>query len=233
MKFSVIITGWNCEKFVEPCLDSIKNQTLQPFEIIMVDDGSSDDSYRKMLANAPHLSTVMHLDNNQGTYYARDLAIKKATGDVIIMIDFDDCLLPNALELVNKEYNRGVFMTYGNYIFPDGKKCPVNLHYSEFYSEFRSYRRDPIWRCTHLRTFSRELYNLIPKWDLTPSEIKSYPDVEILFSMMEMCGEKRIGVIEEPIYIYNTDNPDATLKRFGKDIEGYNEICNRKKRDLI
>jgi hypothetical protein len=145
----------------------------------------------------------------------------------------DDGLLPDALEKVAKLYNKtGCWMTYGNWLDMRGKKCPVDINYSDAVHAERSYRKDT-FRCTHLRTFRRELYERIPKWELTRGEINSYPDAEILFSMMEMCGKEKIGVVQEPIYIYNNSNPISTLNRFGKDVAGYNEICNRPKRELI
>ena len=173
---------------------------------------------------------------------ARSAAINCAEGfdfiypnnkyDVIVLLDMDDALLPNALETVAKEYENGAWMTYGNYQFESGEKNPLPIHYPDDIHAGRDYRKD-VFRCTHLRSFRKELYEMIPQWELTQAEINSYPDAELLFSMMEMCGKKRIGVIEEPIYIYNTSNPLSTLKRFGKDNPGYYEICNRQKKDLI
>lgn len=232
IKFSVIITGWNCEKFVKQCLDSVKSQTTQPFDIVIIDDGSDDNTYKEMVKHAPNLSTVLKLPKNLGTYYARDKAINESKGDIIVMIDCDDYLLPNALELCEKEYLKGCFMTYGNYQFLNGKVCPIEIEYPEHIKNNRDYRKDT-FRCTHLRTFKKDIYLSIPKWNLTKSEIDSYPDAEILFSMMEMCGPDRIACIKKPIYVYNTSNPESTLKRFGKDYPGYYEICNRKKRELI
>lgn len=232
INLSVIITGWNCSQFVKTCLESIKNQTLKPFDVVIVDDGSTDSTYMEMVKNAPHLSTVLKLPTNLGTYFARDKAINECKGNVIVMIDCDDYLLPNALELIEKQYHKGNIMTYGNYQFLNGKPCPVELEYSDEIKKNRDYRKDT-FRCTHLRTFSKDLYLSIPKWELTQSEIESYPDVEILFSMMEMAGPERIACIKTPIYVYNTSNTESTLKRFGKDYKGYAEIVNRPKRTKI
>lgn len=234
MKLSLIITGWNCQNFAAKCLKSIKSQTYKPFEVIIVDDGSTDNTYNEIIKNAPHESHVIRLPENVGTYYARDKAIQQAKGDIIVMIDMDDYLLNDAISKINKAYesNNDILMTYGNYQFLNGKICPVELEYPDEIKKTRDYRKDT-FRCTHLRTFKKELYLSIPKWELTESEINSYPDVEILFSMMEMCGSERIACIKTPIYVYNTANPESTLKRFGKDYPGYYEICNRQKREII
>lgn len=242
MKYSIIVTGWNCQQYVQKCLQSFIDQSVKDFEVIVVDDGSTDDTFTECvkfvgsLMNQPGDKhwTVNQLIQNQGTYYARDFAIQKARGEVIVMVDFDDHLLPHALAEVEKAYeDSNILMTYGNYQYSNGKVCPVNLHYSDEVHAARSYREDGTWRCTHLRTFRRDLYNRIPKWKLTQSEERSYPDVEVLFSMLEMAGKDRMAVIDRPLYVYNTDNPHFTLKRFGKDHAGYYEICKRPKRELL
>lgn len=238
MKYSVIVTGWNCATFVDRCLNSIIDLKIpdgEDFEIIIVDDGSTDDTHEEIgnfLLDNP-VDVIHHrLPSNVGTFYARDHAIRNAKGEIIVMVDMDDYLLPDALIEVDKHYKAGKLMTYGNYKFTTGKTCPVPMEYPDAVHASRYYRKDT-WRCTHLRTFKRELYHAIPPWELTKAEVNSYPDVEILFSMMEMAGKDRIGVVNVPIYVYNTSNPESTLKRFGKDYAGYYEICNRPIRNLL
>lgn len=232
-KFLIIATGWNCAKFVQRCLDSIKEQTYTNYEVVLVDDGSTDNTHLELVKHSLSDWIVVKQNHNEGTYYARDHAIKKALhNDVIVMLDMDDALTPDALAVVAKEYEKDVWMTYGNYKNIYGLPCSIDINHGHSVHENRSYRKDT-FRCTHLRTFRRELYDAIPKWELTKAEVNSYPDVEILFSMMEMCGKEKIGVIQKPIYIYNTGNPMSTLNRFGKDHPGYYEICNRPIREQL
>lgn len=251
LNFLVVITGYNWERYVRPAVVSVLSQSYKSVNISIVDDGSYDDSANKIYGFCQELSDQLFFENNDiavsvkvlaknyGTINARNAAIdfgleKFPKTDVIVLLDGDDELLPNALELVNKHYkeNPSHLMTYGNYIYNNGEVCPVRLHYSDLIRKNRDYRKDT-FRCTHLRTFKVELYKQVPQIIPTKSEIESYPDAELLFSMMEMCGQDRIGVIETPIYKYNTENPLNTLKRFGKDNAGYAEIINRPKRNLI
>lgn len=237
VKFLIVVTGYNWQDFVKPCFDSVKNQTYKNFIVSVVDDGSTDASTHRSIQFMDRGWKGCILRKNTGTIFARREAIKLASDeeyDVICLLDGDDQLLPDALQTVVECYeeNPGILMTYGNYEFNDGSICPVPLHYPDHIHETRDYRKDT-FRCTHLRTFRRELFEKIPHWHIRSAEINSYPDAEILFSMMEMSGKDRIGVIEKPIYKYNTNNPLNTLKRFGKDHKGYEEIINRPKRDLI
>lgn len=237
-RFLIVCTGWNCGAYVERCIESIKAQKYQHFKVILVDDGSDDDTFYKLDNNPHYPECVLTTGSNRGTYYARDYGISMMSQyypddfNVIALLDMDDALMPHALERVAQEYEKtNCWMTYGNWKDTRGKRCHLDLHYSDEVHENRNYRQD-IFRCTHLRTFKKELYQAIPKWELTKAEINSYPDVEILFSMMEMCGRDNIALINEPLYIYNQQNPQSTLNRFGKDYDGYGEICARPKREL-
>jgi len=233
MRFLIIVTGWNWENYIIPCFESIHRQTYTNWKVSVIDDGSTDDSYQVLQNYHSKRFQINFFDKNKGTYYARDQAIKNSSDyDVIVLLDGDDELLPNALELAVKEYEKGNLMTYGNYVDSNNEICKIDINYPEEIHLNRDYRKD-LFRCTHLRTFKKELYEAIPKWSLTQAEKDSYPDCEILFSMLEMSGKERIGVIQEPIYIYSNTNPMRTLKRFGKDYEGYDVIVNRPKRELL
>lgn len=236
-KFLVVVTGYNCESYIGRCLMSLGDQSYTNFYVSIIDDGSTDGTkdaiYNRTI---PERHTYFWpLQSNKGTFFARHIGMTVeyfTSVNIIVLLDMDDALLPDALETVAKEYKKGAWMTYGNYQFESGEKNPLPIHYHDAIHQNRDYRKD-VFRCTHLRTFRRELYEMIPQWQLTRAEINSYPDAEILFSMMEMCGSDRIGVIDKPIYIYNNSNPLSTLNRFGKDNEGYAEICSRPKRDLL
>ena len=232
-----MITGWNWKDYIEECIKSVLAQTYKDFSVVIIDDGSDDGSFE--IANKyGNIFAVETMTYNQGTFHARkfaiDVSIKAELDfDVVVFLDGDDLLLPNALEVVEKKYREeNCLMTYGNWLNQDRIVCGMPLKYEKVIHENRDYRKDT-FRCTHLRTFKKELYQKIKWWNPTKSEIESYPDVELLFQMMEMCGEKRIGVIYEPIYIYNETNPQRTLTRFGKDENGYKEICNRPKNNLL
>ena len=103
-KFSIIIPVYNTEKYLEKCLDSIINQSYQNMEIIVVNDGSTDNS-KDILSfyhnKYPKLISVYNL-TNKGVSAARNYGISKASGDYFIFIDSDDYLEPDLLSNVNK-----------------------------------------------------------------------------------------------------------------------------------
>lgn len=92
-KVSVIVPVYNVQKYLERCLDSLVNQTLSDIEIILVDDGSKDnsgeicDKYEKKYSNIK----VIHKEN-AGLGYARNSGLEVATGEYIAFVDSDDYL---------------------------------------------------------------------------------------------------------------------------------------------
>lgn len=105
MKVSVIVPVYNTEKYLNKCLDSLVNQTLDDVEIIIIDDKSPDNSeliikeYAKKYKNK---IKVIHNKTNRGIGYNRNIGIKKSTGKYIMFVDSDDYLDKDSLK---KMYN--------------------------------------------------------------------------------------------------------------------------------
>ena len=101
VKVSVIVPVYNVEKYLEECLDSIINQTLEDIEIICINDGSTDNSLN-ILNSYTKTDKRMKVfsQENQGQGVARNYGLSIATGDYIYFMDSDDILELNALELV-------------------------------------------------------------------------------------------------------------------------------------
>ncbi len=98
-RISVIIPVYKCEQYIESCVDSILNQTFTDFEIILVDDGSPDNSGKicDALAEKNNKITVLHQEN-QGQAAARNNGVKIARGEWLHFVDCDDAIHPRMLE---------------------------------------------------------------------------------------------------------------------------------------
>lgn len=96
---SVIIPVYNVEKYLKKSIDSVLNQTFQNFEIILVDDGSTDNSgiICDEYAEKDNRIKVVH-QKNAGVSVARNLGIEKSKGNYICFLDSDDWYSNNALE---------------------------------------------------------------------------------------------------------------------------------------
>jgi len=94
-RVSVLIPCYNAGRYLAAALDSVLAQTYQDFEIIVVDDGSEDDS----AAVAARYPRVRYFHNaHSGISATRNLAISKARGDIIVFLDADDLWVPEKLE---------------------------------------------------------------------------------------------------------------------------------------
>ena len=100
MKVSVIIPVYNVKQYLQRCVDSVSSQTYTDLEIVLVDDGSTDDSGKLCdeLAEADSRIKVIH-QSNGGLSDARNAGLRLATGDYVTFLDADDIwLLVNGLE---------------------------------------------------------------------------------------------------------------------------------------
>lgn len=101
MLFSIIIPVYNTKKYLRECIDSLKHQTLKDFEIIIVDDGSTDGS-SSLCDNLPSLYPdlkfkIIHQENS-GQIAARYKGIDNATGEYCLFLDSDDLFVPTAIQ---------------------------------------------------------------------------------------------------------------------------------------
>ena len=104
MKISVIVPVYNTKKYLKKCLESLVNQTLENIEIILVNDGSTDNSKEilgKYESKYPKKIKVFNKENG-GQATARNFGIEKAKGEYIVFVDSDDYIEIDALE---KLYN--------------------------------------------------------------------------------------------------------------------------------
>ena len=92
-KFSIIIPVYNVEKYIKECLDSLKKQTYQDFEVIIINDGTKDKSME--IAKKYPYKIINQL--NQGLSVARNNGVKHAKGEYIIFLDSDDYLEKDTL----------------------------------------------------------------------------------------------------------------------------------------
>lgn len=95
---SIAINNYNYGRFLKVCIDSALNQTYPNLEVIVVDDGSKDDSKQIIESYGDRIISVLKENGGQGSAYNAGFA--KAQGDIIIFLDSDDVLLPDTIKRV-------------------------------------------------------------------------------------------------------------------------------------
>ena len=104
VRFSIIVPVYNCESFIKECIESVIDQTYADFELILVDDGSRDNSLKicNEYSNVDSRISVFH-KNNEGQLATRLFGINKAANEFLVFLDSDDTLDKKCLQTI-KEY---------------------------------------------------------------------------------------------------------------------------------
>lgn len=102
MKISVVIPTYNSAPFIRITLDSVLAQTRPPDEILVLDDGSTDETVSILRSYGPHI--IFHAQQNRGVAHARNVLCREARGDLVAFLDHDDIWHPRYLEVQQQRF---------------------------------------------------------------------------------------------------------------------------------
>lgn len=215
-KISVIIPVYNVEKYLEDCVKSICEQTLEDIEIICVNDGSTDSSLQILNKLAEDDSRIVIIDQqNSGAGAARNTGIAKATGKYLGFVDSDDLIYPTMYEeLYNKaEKTRADMVITGeietffddNIIFPDSGSVhtPDEMELGDFKAiEYPEILKNIfLWNRIFLRSFWQDNGFVIP-------EGRKFAEDMLICTQASVLA-KRIGYVKGPLYKYRNVREDS------------------------
>lgn len=124
IRFSIITISFNAENCIGRTIESVLNQEYSNIEYLFIDGKSKDstnsiiDSYKSKL-NEKGISIVHLSEQDKGISDAFNKGISKATGEIIVILNADDELLPGSLEIIDKEFTSDIDILYGNAIWDD------------------------------------------------------------------------------------------------------------------
>lgn len=241
-KYVFVVTGFNCDKWVAKCAESIITQKITNWICVLCDDASKDKTW-SIIQRLTIDGKIFAYRNtkNQGACHTRYFGLKSIEKhfhpeDVIILVSADDYLTNSkSLSSIHNKYNQGAQVTYGNWMALDGtgftvKKFPSHILENR---DYRSYR----WTSTAVHTFKNYLFQALTPEDFQEPDgkwIKNCTDLAVMFPVMEMADPKRIFRITKYIYMYNSDYGHNTKNRFGLQNKSYyHKIIRAKpKKDL-
>ena len=163
MTFSVLIAHYNNWNYFQECYQSIKNQTYQDYEIVLVDDYSTDESYEKLLALSKEDFKLKLFRNseNKKVGFTKRRCVEEATGEICGFLDPDDFLAPNALAEAIKIYqnNNQCIATYSKIKLVDVSSKTID----DFKQTRKIKNRDKNFfninfEIAHFFTFKKEFY---------------------------------------------------------------------------
>jgi len=236
-KFIVIVPVYNAELYIEKCLESILVQDYGNYDLVVIDDCSTDNTYEIVKRIHDKYNNKFICRQNQVRRGSQLAAfskgieiISKDDEDIIVTVDGDDWLSDNGvLSYLNQIYqDENIYMSYGQYE-PVSKKY---FNYCKQVHDFRNYRKSAKWVTSHLRTFKRKIWNLIDDADMRDVDGEYYKfcgDNVLMYPLLEMCGEKHTKFINKVLYIYNDMNPISEMYIYQKEQARVVDIIKNKK----
>ena len=222
MLFSIIIPVYNADKYIEKCIESIISQDRNKFEIIVVDDGSTDntgiicDKYSNKYSNIK----VFHTEN-KGVSRARNLGLSEAIGDYILFVDADDWVTSDYIDVISKEIEGVDLLFFSNNRVIDEKI--IKQSYGDAYAENRAETEELILNIkkqkyeyfgfTWNKCFSR---NIISKNNILFVNDLSVREDEV-FTNIYCSYVNSIKFIKKILYNYREQTTGLTCKKKSQD----------------
>ena len=206
MFISVIIPVYNVEQYLHDCLDSVVAQSYSDYEIICVNDGSTDGSHEILCEYQKKYSKIIVINQqNKGLSGARNAGIVIAKGDYIFFLDSDDWIEPTTFEiLATKQNGEDLLCFNGRRFFENGKTEEPDAGISdsqlsgwEYYTKYALLKRKFHFVCTVLRLYRREY---LLKNNLFFEEGIYHEDN--LFTPLACYYAHSVKVIPDCLYIY-------------------------------
>lgn len=206
MFFSIIIPVYNVEQYLRDCLNSVVTQTYPDYEVICVNDGSTDgslailDKFRKK-----YNQITIIAQQNKGLSGARNAGIQAAKGDYLFFLDSDDWIEPSTLEiLAQKQCGEDLVCFNGRRVFEDGRTEEPDsgieeslLKGWEYYNKYALVSRKFHFVCSVLRLYRREY---LLENNLLFEEGIYHEDN--LFTPLACYYAQTVKVIPDSLYIY-------------------------------
>lgn len=216
-QISILIPLYNVQNYIERCLDSIKNQTFDDYEIIMVDDGCTDstmevvDNWTKI--NRDIKTTVLKHTQNSGLMLARRTAYTNASGRYFVFVDSDDFLPNDALQILYSAIeNSNLDLVAGAFNLVNDQETTIKQSGATGIFDARDYVEFLLsGKLTHSlcgRIFRRDLFS---SENSLPAFIGQTNSEDMMLSYSLVPYIKNFGIISNPVYNYYY-NPNSSSK---------------------
>lgn len=215
IKISIIVPVYNVEKFVEECIESLVEQTLDEIEILLIDDCSTDGSkniiekYQKKYSSK---ITLLEMKQNSKQGAARNVGLKKAAGKYVMFVDSDDILDRNACERMYYEAEKQnadiVFCDYVSFQSQTREEYYQQHVYKEYMGELTK-RKKEILLTTSVVPWAKIIRReLIISYDIFFTENIFFEDQATTY--LYYLFAKKVVKVEEALYKYRLHSQSTT-----------------------
>lgn len=231
--FSVLIANYNNTSYLKETVDSIFKQTYQNWEIIIVDDCSTEDLseiYKELTSN-PKIK-IFYNEDNKGVGFTKRKCIELASGDICGFVDPDDAIVPNALEIMVQEHLK---YPKAGLVYSEAYYCDEFLNVDESLSierhkpiKEKSYLFECDYVVGHFATFKRAKY--LETLGMNPKYRRAV-DQDLYYLLEEVSD---LIYINQFLYLYRIHGKglssvgDNTLKAFAWHMSVVIDTCRRR-----
>lgn len=226
-KVSIIIPIYKAEKYLKKCLDSVIEQTYKNIEIILIDDGSPDDSGKicNQYSEIDRRIVTIHSEN-RGVSNARNTGVKKATGEYITFIDADDYISNNYIEVLQRLLieNKADISIIGNDERYDGSVIKISEKFKGILTSEETigkileekYITSVCWGKMYTKKIIK---NSQIQFDST---LKIGEDFKFMMQVLENCSQIAVDTTQN-LYHYRL-NEDSVTQQINRDNDWIKEI---------
>ncbi len=225
-KISVIIPVYNGEEYIKRCIDSIINQTYDNIQIIVINDGSTDNT-KSILEDYSNI--VLINKENEGVSKARNTGLSLATGDYVYFCDADDYLEKNAFEVLVKEYDNNDLLRFGHYVV-NGEEKKEKKNNDDILASVDLSFDDNKQMIEYLISNKTEghLWNYLLKLSVIKDNNLLFDEnlfyqEDVIFLLEYFLKVKKIKIISNPFYNYYV-NENSVTKNLDSSIRNLSSI---------
>lgn len=228
-RVSIVVPVYNSSRFLDECIYSIRTQTYKNIEIIVIDDGSTDESVEIIRKHALEDERIKcYSQKNRGVAVARNKGIQLSTSELLMFVDSDDTLFPNSVEILAQHSDCDFIMGGYEILNMENGEIQVNScskfwgKADKFFMNISMYLTPPFLLSPCFKLFKKSIiksYNI-----LFPERMNYGEDAEFVLSYCEhiktVCCENR------SCYSYRKYGTDSLSSKFRVDKLAINNRIN-------
>lgn len=214
---SVIIPFYNAQNYLSRCLDSIICQTYKQLEIILVDDGSTDESLELCREYSSRDERIIILqEENSGQAVARNYALEHMSGDFVFFVDADDYVSLDAIEVLINEYKRSeckVVQGYGVKFWDNGRmeNCRYAFNNTKIFTDTEVMHHFCYQRYFYASPWPKIIHKSIMDKYRFPTNV-GYEDMAIMY--LVLSDTDKVALVPSVVYFYRQHSNSTMHTKF-------------------
>jgi O-antigen biosynthesis protein len=232
LKVTVITTLYNYRDYVKQAIKSFLNQSFDDAEMVIVDDASKDNPYKVIKKYESERLRYIRLEDNGGYPRAKNVGIKAAKADVLVMLDADDMLTRDSIKIRYKKIKEGYDFVHGPVLDLRGEKHRE----SKLWKQWKGSKKDAgCYRLVHAQSvmLRKIIHSIVGLYD---ESLRSKSDRE-MWARVFNSGKFKIGYADDYVAVYRCHSKQMhrskeKLKINDKLQKRVLKIIERRKKDL-